>query len=818
MSFTSGMTVHKFGGTSLQDANAYARIPRLLKGYNEALIISASANTTQILQQLIDHAKIKKEIAALLTTLKKFQQQLIADLLEKEQQAPLLKQLEQDIVDIHDILHTIDFVADYTQSMCDRILGYGELWSTQLMAAFLGKMRKVIYIDATSIIFISVMNGIINIDWQRSRMALENFLHHKKFDQLIITGFIASTTDGVRTTLGRNGSDFSAAIFANLLDAAALIKWTDVDGICSADPHKVKSAFTIRSLSYHEALELAYFGTDIIHPRAVYPVIAKQIPIYIKNTWNPEAPGTYISAHKNILPPVVRGLSSIDHVALVNIEGSGMIGVSGVAARVFQQLHLVNISVILISQASSEHSICFAVSTHQAALAVQVLKNQFFHELNQKQIEAISADNNCAILAAVGDNMVGNPGIAGKIFSMLARANINIRAISQGSSERNISVVVHRHQIVRALRVVHSGFYLSKKTISIGVIGPGNVGSTFLSQLQKSIPILNQKYSVNILIRGIMNSKKMLVNDNDIDLSNWKSTFEHSQTPADFSNFIEHIVSDDIPHAAIIDCSSSQTVTEHYPTFFKRGLHLITPNKKGNSGDYTFYHTIKTIAKKKHCHYLYETTVCAGLPIIKTLQDLIQTGDEEISIEGIVSGTLAYIFDKLSKGRTFSQAVLQAYQLGYTEPDPRDDLTGLDIARKFTCLARELGYSIAIEDIAIFNLVPPALRDVSKEQFLEELPQFDHDIQQQMQSKCKKHEKLYYVGSITTDGKVTVDIKAYSANHPFFNLKGTDNIIVFTTKRYRDFPLVIQGPGAGKEVTAAGVFADLLRLISFLTV
>ena len=545
------------------------------------------------------------------------------------------------------------------------------------------------------VLFSYEKNGIICIDWEKSQAALDLFLTHKIFDQIVITGFIASTLEGKRTTLGRNGSDFSAAIFAKLFNAHSLVIWTDVDGIYTADPSRVRSAFVIDSLSYKEALELAYFGAKVLHPMAIGPVREANIPMYIKNSFNPHAQGTHISDTPKKSKHLIKGLTCIDHITLINIEGTGMMGVSGMAARVFQILHVAGISVILISQGSSEHSICFAISNVYSDAAVSALKEHLQFELERHYIEAISVDNHCAVLSAVGDEMIGATGIAGKLCAALARAHINIHAISQGSSERNISIVVAQADIHRALQSVHSGFYLSPKTISIGLIGPGLVGSELLRQIQTH---------PNLYVRGIMTSKKMLLSHERIDLTQWQETLHSSNMNMDLDAFLNHILADDFPHAVIIDCTANQTIASQYMHFIERGMHVITPNKYTNAGDLDYYKQLKQLVRKKQMHYLYEATVCAGLPVMNTLQDILKTGDQVLKIEGVVSGTLSYIFNELAKGKLFSQVVLEAKKLGYTEPDPREDLSGMDVARKLVSLAREIGHEVMLNEVKIHDL------------------------------------------------------------------------------------------------------------------
>lgn len=808
--------VHKFGGSSLANAACFASVGTRLNGHQEIIVVSATSGTTSLLQETLDLAKAGQSYSGQLQTLMQAHTALISELLPVAIQSKLIITLKKDITDIEQILHALSLVGSYSKETQDIILGFGEQWSGKILAAYLAEKNRVLYLDATTVLTVRTRGNTVEVDWEKTRRDLHAFLAANSFDQLVITGFIANDHTGKRTTLGRNSSDFSGAIFAKLFNAERLIIWTDVDGIYSADPRKVPAAFPLSSLSYAEALELAYFGASVIHPQMVAPAIEANIPIDIKNSFNPDAPGTRICQQPTASPFAIRGLSSIDEVALINIEGTGMIGVCGTAARVFQCLHQAAISVILISQASSEHSICFAVLHSHAEAAAQALNETFVHEIANQQIERITADKECAILAAVGDAMVGTEGVAGQFCHALAQANVNIRAIAQGSSERNISVVVNRQQINRALRAVHAGFYLSNKTIGIGIIGHGVVGNALLQQIDTNLEHLKQTYRVNLCVRGITDSTKMILSQDPLPLTDWQHILDTQATPTDLQQFANHLRDDSMPHAVIIDCTANQTIADHYLQWMEQGINIITPNKRANSGDMAYYQQIKQITLQKNRHYLYETTVCAGLPVINTLQDLIKTGDKVHQLEGIVSGTLSYIFNELAKGHTFSQAVLKAKALGFTEPDPRDDLSGMDVARKMVCLGRELGMAVNLADIQVHDLVPPALKQCSLEQFLEQLPLHDGLMQGIVSDSQARGEKLAYVGSIEPDRGIAVSIQSYPQDHPFARLQGTDNMLIFHTERYHQQPLVIQGPGAGAQVTAAGVFADLLRLVALL--
>lgn len=809
-------TVHKFGGASLADAERFVSLKSLLTEKNEIIVVSAIKDCTSLLQAMLDAAKNKQDFLGILSDLKNQHVDIIHALLKKNSSQDIILSIERDFSEIQEILHTIQLTHSYSPEIQNLILGYGEIWSGKILAQYLAEHEKVAYLDASTVLIIHEKNGVVAVDWKKSQEKLDRFLDKNIFDKLVVTGFIASTEDGRRTTLGRNGSDFSAAIFARLLKAKSLTIWKDVDGIFTADPKRVRSAFVIDSLSYNEALEFAYFGAKVLHPMTIAPLLKHQIPLRIKNSLNPHAKGTDISAAPSPSIYPIKGLTCIDNITLINIEGTGMIGVSGIAARVFQLLHNVNISVILISQASSEQSICFAVSSQYADLAVKELSDNLQFELDRQQIEAIHVDKTCAILAVVGDNMVGTTGVSGKLFNTLAKANINIHAISQGSSERNISVVIKNREINKALQTVHAGFYLSPKTISIGLIGPGQIGGTLLNQIEASLDALQEKYQVNLCVRGIMNSHNMILSHEAIDLSQWPELLDKSAVKANIDDFVDHIKSNDIPHAVIIDCTANQNIAQYYSDFIEKTIHVITPNKHANSGDLNFYKKLKNIVQAKKCHYLYEATVCAGLPIINTLQDLIKTGDEVNKVEGVVSGTLSFVFNELKKGRLFSEIVLEAKQKGFTEPDPREDLSGMDVARKFVCLAREIGYDVSMKDIQLHNLVPESLRACSVDEFLAKLPEYDKDMTDLMTKASAKKEQLCYAGVIHPNGSIEVDIHSISQQHALSRLNGADNMLIFHTRRYDEQPLVIQGPGAGAEVTAAGIFADLLRLVSFL--
>ncbi len=801
--------VHKIGGSCLRAKEEYQKIQTIISAEPGLVIVSAAYGVTDELLDCLQLAAGGKEYATKLNALIKKHVQLSKHLVPQQK---LAAHLNKDKEDIANLLHSIALLGAYSRQQQDWLLGYGEYWSSRIVAGLLNKP----WIDAGQIICVNYFTEKVHVDW-----AVTQKLYNKAMKQIgtsdtvVMPGFVAHDQQGLRALLGFNGSDYTAAIMAKLSKAQHFYKWTNVDGIYTADPTLVKSAFAIPELSYKEAAELAYFGASVLHPQSVQPAIETNTLIHIKNFFKMEKPGTSISATPQHNPHPVKGLSSIAAVALINIEGTGILGVCGMSGRLLQALAKAEISVILISQASSEHSISIVVKAEHATQATDSIRYEFAFELNNQFIQNIELIEHCSIIAAVGDEMAGTPGVAAKFFEMLYAANINVLAIAQGSSERNISAVIKEEQTQRALQVVHGGFYLSPKTLAIGLIGPGGVGGELLDQIKKNRLRLKREMNVDLKVRAIMNSRHMLLNQHHKELGDWRKKFTEHAERQDLARFLNHVTSPEIPHSVIVDCTSSEAIAKNYERFLSEGCHLVTPNKKANSAAIVDYQQLKKAINTHHRHYLYETTVCAGLPIIKTIQDLIATGDQIKRIEGVVSGTLSYIFHQCGQGVSFAQSVRQAYDLGYTEPDPRDDLNGLDVARKFICLARELGYELALEDVTLLNLVPEALRTGSVAQFLKKLPEHQKEITKKINQLLKNSVALAYAG-IIEDGRITVALNAYDANHPFAHIKGTDNILLIQSNRYDKQPLIIQGPGAGKDVTAAGVFADLLKLVAIL--
>jgi aspartokinase/homoserine dehydrogenase 1 len=814
--------VHKFGGSSVADAACFRRVADIIEASSnprEAVVLSACRGVTDALLALVALAeKPEGYFPVGLEALKKRHVELARSLVSREACAVYIDQLERDCRDIAGMLQTVRLIRSSTYSMRDVISGYGEIWSTRLFAPFLrerGKIKgDVLWIDAREVIIVEWGSLGPAVQWTVSEANLQRLVPPGFTGRLIVTGFVASTVKGNQTTLGRNGSDFSGSIFGALLSAQEIIIWTDVDGVLSADPRLVPSAQVIDQLSYNEAMELAYFGAKVIHPLTMEPAVARDIPIYIRNTFAPQKRGTLICANP-VSALKVKGITTIDSVALVNLEGAGMIGVPGTAQRLFGALRDSGISVILISQGSSEHSICFAIPEAQAVRAEEAVRRAFDAELHDGQIQHVEVALGMSILAVVGDGMAGTHGVAAKVFNSLGDAAISVRAIAQGASERNISVVVDGKGGAKALRAVHAAFYLSPNTLSIGLIGPGTVGRVLLAQIATQIERL-RALNLDIRVRGIATSKRMLLEEMAVDLDNWEESLAEAGVPLDLEKFANHVQADYVPHSVMIDCTASVEVCQNYVGWLTRGIHVVTPNKKANSGTLPYYRALQEAGRAAGTHYLYEATVGAGLPVIHTLRDLRETGDEITRIEGIFSGTLAYLFNVFDGSETFSSIVHAAKAKGYTEPDPRDDLSGMDVARKLIILGREMGLTLEMADVQVEGLVPKDLEKCSVDEFMARLPEFDATMAAMLADARQKNQVLRYVGRIDADGKATVGLTRLDAKHAFANIALTDNVVRFATRRYCNNPLIVQGPGAGPEVTAAGVFSDLLRLSAYL--
>jgi bifunctional aspartokinase / homoserine dehydrogenase 1 len=797
-----GWTVHKFGGTSLADAERYRAACEIIlserKRERVAVVVSAMSGVTNALIESVHLAAAQDD--SYLQKLQALENRHLEtiDALQLRNSSTLNETVHRDCNAIKEVLRGVWITRLASERIIEFVSGHGELWSAQMLHAYLeSRDHRSSWLDARQTLVVEPNANTVTVDWQTSKQKLQ--AHHIETDFLVITGYIASTHDGVATTLKRNGSDLSASIFGALLGAESVTIWTDVDGVFSADPRRVPEAVVVPELSYQEAAELAYFGAKVIHPSTMSPAITHSITVWIKNTFKPEAPGTKISAASPMDMPI-KGFAAVEDMVLINVEGTGMIGIPGVAHKVFGALRAVDVSVVMISQASSEHSICFAVPRVHAELAKKTVEETFVIEMQRGEIQTVDLTEGCCIIAMVGDGMIERLGMAGKFFSALGKAGISVRAIAQGSSERNISAVIEQAEATRALRAVHSAFYLSNQTLSIGVIGTGLIGGALLSQLQTRIEELKRHRGIDLRVRGVMNSRQMILADRHLALDRWRDELSESSKSADLESFINHVNADHLPHAVLIDATASAELPAHYESWLAKGINIITPNKKSNAGPFPAYRSLRETARTHQCYFLYETNVGAGLPIIQTLRGLVETGDQIIKIEGVLSGTLSYIFNSLDGRRTFSEVVREAHSLGLTEPDPREDLSGMDVARKLIILAREMGLEVEMDVVHVESL---AAED-------------DQKIAALLSSARETGQVVRYVGAIDSNGDLSARMRRYALDHPFASLRGSDNIVSFQTARYNTQPMIVRGPGAGPEVTAAGVFADLLRLASFL--
>ncbi len=805
---------HKFGGSSVMDADRYRHVAQLLLARDEAeqiTVVSAMKGVTDALIELANlAAKGDAQWQERWHELRARHRAAAVALLG-EHSGAVVEWIDERFAKLHEILAALAVIGGLPDEVLDRVQGLGEVCSARLLGEYFRQLgHEAAVLDAREVLVVERNELGVHVDWAVSAQKLADWRAKNPPRRVVVTGFVARDRQGRFATLGRNGSDYSGAIFAALFDASELHIWTDVDGVLSADPRVVPEAVQLSALSYDEACELAYFGAKVVHPQTMAPAIERGLPIIIRNTFNPGHPGTRITAERDAAGPV-KGLTLSPDLSIINLEGTGLIGVPGTAQRVFAALRDAQVSVVMISQGSSEHSICCVVKQAEAQRAQDALLGAFAHELNIGQIQRVQRTDGVSVLAAVGDGMAGTPGVAARLFESLGRAQVSVLAIAQGSSERNISVAINGHDATKALRAAHAGFWLSPQTFAVGVIGPGNVGATFLDQLKSAQPQLRGKANVDLRLCAIASSAKMLLDERGLQVD-WRAAFANATRATDLRKLAQHLKDTHLPHAIIVDCSASPDVAAHYADWLAAGIHVVTPNKQAGAGDIAQYKAIHAASGHSGARFRYEATVGAGLPVVNTLRDLLDTGDELLGIEGIFSGTLAWLFNKFDGSVPFSQLVAEARALGYTEPDPRDDLSGVDVARKLVILARESGRELSLGDVQVESLVPESLRKANVDEFMSRLHEVDAAFAQRLQQAKSAGKVLRYVASLGAQGKASVGLVEVANDHGFAHLRLTDNIVQFTTSRYRDNPLVVQGPGAGKEVTAAGVFADLLRV------
>ena len=809
------MKVQKFGGSSLSTAERITNIAEIIEnsienGTAPAVVVSATGNTTTDLVTAANLAASGNfDYLATFQSIEKRHLEIVRSLLPEK--VSVVEKVQSLLGDLRDLLSGVMLVREASPRTLDVIMSYGERLSSYILSEFLlDRGNTVESIDSRSLIRTNDNFGAARINKSETYALIEKKVTARS-TIAVITGFIASTKNEETTTLGRGGSDYSAALIAAAANAELLEIWTDVDGVMTADPRHVSKAFPLRNLSYLEAMELSHFGAKVIYPPTMYPALERDIPIKIRNSFNAEAVGTLISREPPPSPRPIKGISSISNISLLRLEGPGIVGVIGVAGRLFNALAVAQINAILITQASSEHSICVAVQDSEAARAAELLSDEFVLELETGKLHPIVTETELSVIAVVGENMRNTPGVSAKLFSALGHNGINVVAIAQGSSELNISVVVPNKHEKKALNALHDAFFLSNhETLNIFLVGAGSVGGELLAQIAKQQEYFRTQLKLDLQVVGIARSKAALFQREGIPLENWQAVFESSASPFSIESLNGEIDKLNLPNSVFVDCTANDEIGDLYTRLIQDGVSIVTPNKKANSGLLTRYKAIKEAAKRRNGFYFYEATVGAGLPVISTIKDLLASGDRIQSIEAVLSGTLSYIFNSLSSKQAFSEIVKSAMEMGYTEPDPRDDLNGVDVARKLLILAREIGLDFEEADVTVENLVPEHLRSLSRGDFIQSLPEIDRGIAERQSKAEAEGKKLRYVGMLTREG-ARVSLEALGQEHPFFGLSGSDNIIAITTDRYKETPLVVRGPGAGIPVTAAGVLADIIR-------
>jgi aspartokinase/homoserine dehydrogenase 1 len=803
------MKVLKFGGTSVGSAENIKLVKEIVQSQNDDVIVVVSALggiTDKILTAARNAASGTGDFHTELTEIRKKHNETLLELFNG---SGSIKYIVDELLDeLEQILTGITLVGELTAKTLDRIAGIGERISSHIVAQFIGAERK----DSSEFIQTDSNFGKAAVNFNvTNKLIQETF---KNFKGIAVSpGFISKNNKGEFTTLGRGGSDFTAAIIAAALDVEILEIWTDVNGFMTADPRVIRKAYTIPELTYSEAMELSHFGAKVIYPPTILPVYQKGIPIQIRNTFEPENPGTKIVKDvKNGFDRPIKGISSISGITLVTIQGIGMVGVTGISMRLFSALAKVNVNVILISQASSENSISVAIEESALELAESAIREEFEKEISSGQVNKIEMDNKVAVVAIVGENMKHTTGIAGKLFSTMGKSGVNIIAIAQGASELNISWVVKNEDLRKTLNSVHESFFLSENVeLNIFLMGIGTVGGNLLQQLEQQQQRLLKEKRLKLKLAGIANSRQMLFDRDGIEIANYKKNLDESEMKSSLQGFVDEIKAMNIYNAVFVDCTASDAVATVYKEVLSSNISIVTANKVAASSDYDNYAELKRIAKRKGVKFLFETNVGAGLPIINTLNDLVNSGDKILKIEAVLSGTLNYIFNTISDEIPFSKTIKMAKEEGYAEPDPRIDLSGVDVARKILILARESGYQIEMADILINRFVPDSYFNGTLDEFWAGIPALDEEFEAQRKKLEVDNKKWRFVARFE-NGKAEAGLQVVDSTHPFYDLEGSNNLVMYTTERYHEFPMLIKGYGAGASVTAAGVFADIIKV------
>jgi len=804
------MKILKFGGTSVGSVENVRRIGEIVLNQHDKIIVVVSALggvTDQLLavaQQAASGIKINGELVSIRTR----HEDLIKGLFNEENSIKTMQALQPLFDELEKIVQGVTLIGELTPKTLDKILGFGERLSSILISRFL----NVQLIDSLAVIKTDRNFGKANVNFELTYLLIADVC--ATIDHIAVApGFISSAPDGSMTTLGRGGSDYTAALFAAAVHAEQLEIWTDVDGFMTADPRVISKAYTIPMLTYSEAMELSHFGAKVIYPPTILPVYQNSIPIHIKNTLNPGGEGTLIcqsEANKKDHP--IKGISSISGISLFTIQGLGMVGVTGISMRLFGALAKEEINVILISQASSENSISFAIDSHFAETARDAISLEFEREIASGRISKLNCESELSIVAIVGENMKHSAGIAGKLFHTIGKNGINVVAIAQGASEQNISWVVKNSDLRKTLNVVHEAFFLSPYVeLNIFLVGIGTVGRDLLSQISRQQEKLKKDHRLKLKLAGVANSRKMIFDREGIDLSKLKDTINQSEEKSDLNLFCQTMVEMNMFNSVFVDCTADAKVADHYLFVLENYISIVAANKVAASSEYTRYRALKEMAAKHGVKFLFETNVGAGLPLISTINDLMRSGDRIVRIEAVLSGTLNFIFNTLSKDVPFSKAVRMAKEIGYSEPDPRIDLSGIDVIRKLVILARESGYKIEKEEVINNTFIPEKYFNSSIDEFWNTISEMDEVFEKQRIVLEEGKQKWRFVG-VMDEGKASVSLKIVDPGHPFYDLEGSNNIILLTSERYNEYPMLIKGYGAGAAVTAAGVFADLIKV------